>query len=195
MTISEWLDIGAIATGGAYALFCLFEGTRRLRVRGLHRSGVIMVVFGGIFCILWGGFEYWKHHMVTDVLKTVRRTVAAPIELNKNLSPEIRETIGHAHARSSFLESGTLTTYVDASGNQKLYVPAQDDIKQREERLVTTTKLEVSVRDSYIGALIWWLWALLAVTFGISFSRKEGAMPANSTVESDARKNAARGSP
>lgn len=157
-----------------------------------------MAAFGGIFCVLWGGFEYWKHHVLSGVVDTLRQTVSMrelPTDWSKSVSPEIREAVSLAHARMAFLKSGTLTPYVDASGGHKLYAPTQDEIKQREETLVTTAKLELSMRDGYMGALVWWLWAILAVLFGIGFSRDERSMPANSTVEPDARKKSARGSP
>src|SRR5258705_4452059 len=126
--IESWVDFGLNVVGGATAFLCLFDGPRRLCAYGVHTKAVLMTVLAAGICALYGGFAYWKYSDLKATLSMTQRKVAAsPLPANwGRLSPEKKETLSVARARRTFMESGTLASYVDRSGGARTIAPTHE---------------------------------------------------------------------
>lgn len=183
--IESWVDFVFNVIGGATAFLCLFDGTRRLCAYGVHRKAVVMTVLAAGICALYGGFAYWKYHDLKAMLSTNQRKVtAAPLPANwSRLSPEKKEVLSVARARRTFMESGTLASYVDRGGETRTLAPTQEDLLRRERVVSYYARAEYSARGSLAEALLWLIIAVLAVLFGILMSLERVPGPAGPTGE------------
>jgi len=196
--LTYWLDFAVTTAGGAAAFVCLFEGVRRWRAFGAHRTAVVMTVLGGIFCGAQSGVAYWKHGVMKEMAPTLHRNMFAgelPDDWAQNLEPAKRESSSLAMAKMTFVDTGRFRSYFDKSGQRRSYAPTEEDIRQREFAVVTMARFDDAIRNNLHDALIWLIWALVAASFGFGIAKDRGPLPANSTVEPDARKSGARGSP
>jgi len=145
---------------------------------GVHRKALLMASFGAAFCAMFAGFSYWKHNSLKEVAQTLQRSVS-PAELaadwGKNLAPDQREASSLTIARLAFVESGTLSNYFDKTGERKLFLPNQEDIRRRDFAVVAQARLEDAIRANYHDALLWVIWGLVAPIFGYAVSRKRFA--------------------
>jgi hypothetical protein len=177
--INDWIAFSIAAVCGVAAIVCVFEGTRRLGAPPAGRNAVLMVVFGGLFCVAWGALAFWDHWTRNEAIETLRQKVAVqdlPAGLAKMPAAK-REKLGEAHARAKYIEGGNLGTYRDRKGAAKLFAPSQADIKQREYTVFRRTQLEHASRDSFADAFLWWIWGLLAALFGYLVSREKRTPP------------------
>jgi hypothetical protein len=157
-----------------------------------------MTVVGALFCLAYSGFSYWKHVALKDMTQVLEKKMFAeelPADWGRHLAPEKREGSSLAMARMAFVESGKLRGYFDRSGERKPYAPTEEDIKSRDFAVVTQARLEDAVRTNFWDALVWLIWGVVAVGFGLGVGRDRAPLPANTTLETDARKDGARGSP
>ena len=169
-----------------------------MRAYGIHRTAVLMTAFGAIFCLAYAGFSYWKHVALKDMAQVLQKKMFAdelPADWGKHLDPEKREGSSVAMARMAFVESGRLRGYFDRSGDRKRYSPTEEDIKNRDFAVVTQARLEDAVRTNFGDTIVWLIWGVAAAAFGFGVARDKAPLPANPTVETDARKSGARGSP
>ncbi len=183
--IESWVDFVFNVVGGATAFLCLFDGTRRLCAYGVHRKAVLMTVLAAGICALYGGFAYWKYSDLKATVSTnQRKTAAAPLPANwSRLSPEKKEVLSVARARRTFMESGTLASYVDRRGETRILAPTQEDLVRREHVVAYHARAEYSARGSLAEALLWLIIALVAVLFGILMSLEKVPAPVDPTRE------------
>jgi hypothetical protein len=198
--IIEWFEYVGDVGGRLLALLCLFEGARRITVTGVHRTGVLFLGFGTFLCLAYGGMAYWKHSMLTDASKVLERNVlSAHLPLADDWGTaccsDKRESSSLAMVRAAFLESGTLYTYFDSAGARKLFAPSQEDIKKREGIALSNAKIKESTGALLSEAVYWLVASIFALLLGFAIGRELRSVPANNTVEPDARKDSARGSP
>src|SRR5438445_414001 len=181
--IENWVDFAFNVIGGATAFLCLFDGTRRLCAYGLHTKAVLMTVLAAGICALYGGFAYWKYSDLKATVRASQRKAApAPLPANwSRLSPEKKEVLSVARARRTFMESGTLASYVDRAGETRTLAPTQEDLTRRERVVAYYARAEYSARGSLAEALLWLIVALVAVMFGILMSLEKA--PADPTGE------------
>jgi hypothetical protein len=193
--ITQWLDFIASAVGGAFAFICLFEGVRRMGAYGIHRAAALMAGFGAAFCLAYAGFSYWKYVALSDMAQILQKSMYSkelPTDWGSQVSPAEREASSLTLARMAFADAGVLRNYFDKTGKQVRFSPTEEDIKQRDFTVVTKARLEDSIHRSFDEALLWLLWAVIATALGFGLARDKGPLPANPTVERDARKSGAR---
>ena len=183
--IESWVDFVFGVVGGAAAFLCLFDGTRRLCAYGVQGKAVLMTVLAAGICALYGGFAYWKYSDLKATLNmNQRKTAASPLPANwSRLSPEKKEVLSVARARRTFMESGTLATYVDRGGETRAFAPTQEDMMRRERVVTYYSRAEYSARSSLAEALLWMILALVAVLFGMLMSLEKVPAPADPTRE------------
>lgn len=193
----QWLDFAASATGNACIFICLFEGARRVGAYGIHRTAVLLVAIGVVFCLLNSGLSYWRYDMAKDVSQTLsknRNVDELPADWGKQLTPEQREESSLARARIVFVDSGEFRSYFDKSGEKKRYSPTEEDIKTRDLSVVTKARLEDAIHTNLADALTWLIWGIVTTSIGFGIGRYKPPLQANPSVETDARKSSARGS-
>ena len=185
--IENWVDFAFNVIGGAAAFLCLFDGTRRLGAYGVHRKAVLMTVLAAGICALYGGFAYWKYSDLKATLSMNQRKAAPAQPANwSRLSPERKEVLNLARARRTFMESGTLGSYIDRGGETRTFAPDQDDVTRRERVVTYYSSAEYSARSSLAEALLWLIIALVAVLFGILMSLEKVPAPVGPTEPGDA---------
>src|SRR6266853_1902751 len=185
--IESWVDFVFSVIGGAAASLCLFDGTRRLCAYGVNGKAVLMTVLAAGICALYGGFAYWKYSDLKATLSANQRKAAAVQPANwSRLSPEKKEVLGLARARRTFMESGTLGSYIDRGGETRTFAPDQDDVTRRERVVTYYARAEYSARSSLAEALLWLIIALVAVLFGILMSLEKVPAPVGPTEPGDA---------
>ena len=82
------------------------------------------------------------------------------------------------------MESGTLASYIDRSGETRTFAPTQEDLMRRERVVSFYSRAEYSARSSLAEALLWLIIALVAVMFGMLMSLEKVPAPAGPTGES-----------
>jgi len=176
--IDDWLEFAFMTVGGATAFVCLFEGSRRIATRGLHRNGVIIAALAAAFYLVYGSLASMKYFDLKGRLDSVQQSlVAAQPETpgTKTLSPEKKEASSLARARLAFEEGGTLGVYFDRRGKRQTFVPTPDDIRKRERVVINLVQMGAAARGSFIEALTWLITGLLAIAFGYAFSLDKGS--------------------
>jgi hypothetical protein len=174
--IENLADFGLNVGAGALALLCLFEGARRLGAYGMHRRAMVMFVLSACVCALYGGFAYQRY---TDLKGSVaagpRKPVAVSVAAwSKVASPEKKEILSQTVARQTFRESGTLTPYIDKTGQTRVFAPTQDDLVAREKIVARYALAEAAVRTSLAEALLWLIAGVAAILLGLAMSLDKG---------------------
>ena len=175
---------------GAVALFCLFDGTRRLGAYGVHRRAVILIALSGSACALYGYFAYQRY---ADLKVTVAESQhkAGPAQAarwSKVASPEKKELLSQTLARQNFRASGTLGPYIDRNGETRTFAPSQEDLNARERVVAYYSRAEYAARASLAEALLWLIAGIVAVVLGLAMSldKPPAPRPEGETVPSEA---------
>jgi hypothetical protein len=178
-TIADWAQFICLGIGGAFGLFCLFDGTRRLAARqaggGASRFGLGVALVGMLI-----GYAYWQHWTYADVARSYgahEPVRELPADWGKKMGPAKREAASQGFARGAFITSGTLTAYFDASGKRKAYAPAQDDLKKREAVLATAARIQQNAERSFNEFILWLVLGLSAFVFGLCFAFEPAPKP------------------
>lgn len=185
MTIEEWSQFIGLAVVGAFGLFCLFDGTRRLAGQAGGNAGRIAGVGVTIVGMLVG-YAYWQSLTYAELATAYRGSGPVrelPADWGKKINPAKRETTSQGLARGNFITSGTLTPYVDATGQRKTYVPLQDDLKRREAVLAAAARMQQKARASFNEFILWMVLAASAFIFGLCFAFEPAAKPAQDEAE------------
>ena len=193
--IESWVDFTLNVIGGATAFLCLFDGTRRLGAYGVHRKAVLMTVLAAGICALYSAFAYWKYSDLKTTLSVSQRkpaTTQLPASWGRGLSPERKEAMGLSRARRAFVESGTLGSYLNRSGETKSFAPTQEDLSQRERVVAYYSRAEYGARSSLAEALLWLIMGVVAILFGFAMSFEKVPAPAGPTAEPDAPSSGTR---
>jgi hypothetical protein len=173
------VDFALNVIAGAVALFCLFDGMRRLGTHGVHRKAVLLVLLSASACALYGGLAYQRYVDLNGTLSVGQRKAApAPAaSWSKVASAEKRELLSQALARQNFKASGTLGPYVDRKGETRTFVPTQEDLRARERVVAYFSRTEFSARSSLAEALLWLIAGVVAVFLGLAMSLDKPPAP------------------
>lgn len=162
----DWIEFALNVIGGSMAFLCLFEGVRRLGRNGWRRAPFLTALLGFVFFAQYGAFAAWRHLDAAESLGARYQKPAAPAAMDP------------LRARSAFISSGLMATYLD-KGEKKSYAPTQDDVRRRERVVATNTLLSLTARASLYEAMLWGILAVVAALAGFLFSReKEAPRPA-----------------
>jgi len=130
-----WIEIVAESAALALSFVGVFEGARRLVLRGFSRAIALMLAVGLAIPV----YEAWASQNVARVALTLSR--AAPSRHadeppggweKADMSPAERTARSTDAAKINFLLSGKRTTYVDLDGNRVSFIPSQQDLDDRD---------------------------------------------------------------
>src|SRR5262245_40512141 len=186
MNIAEWGQFVAIAIGGAFGLFCLFDGTRRSAGGGGDGRGGRLILIGLVIVGVLAGNAYWQHMNYADAALAYRAAPPPrelPVDWGKKMSPVKREAASQNMARGAYVGSGVLRQYFDPTGNRKPFTPAQDDIRSRDSVVMAAARLEHKADENFQAFILWLALGLSAFVFGIGFALE----PAPKPVEEEER--------
>ena len=192
--MSAWLDF-ALWTAFLVGLMTVtYEVTQRLTVFGFSVKRALLlggcIVFAGAF----GAVYYWMHVTSADLAVEKSKPYSElPADWGADTPGPQREKSSLAYVSAAFLGQGILLKHVDQSGSWVRFQPSQKEIAERAAAVAVRTQLAEQSRGFAKIALTWWLSCIFAIVFGYLVGRSRVA--ANSTAESDARKDDARGSP
>jgi hypothetical protein len=188
MTVAEWAQFVALGIAGAFGLFGLFDGTRRMVARQTAGAGRIAALGVTIIGLLLG-YSYWQYWTYSEAARWYRapeEVRALPEDWGKKMAPARREATSKEIARRAFIDSGTLTSYFGASGPRKAYAPAPDDLKRREAVLTAGTRMEQKALRSFNEFILWLVLGLSAFVFGLCFAFESAPRPADAEAAADA---------
>lgn len=57
----DWALVVSTGIGGAFGLFCLFDGTRRIALYGSNAASAYLIGVGVAICLALAGYAYWKY--------------------------------------------------------------------------------------------------------------------------------------
>ena len=57
----DWALVVSMGIGGAFGLFCLFDGTRRIALYGSNAASAYLIGVGVAICLALAGYAYWKY--------------------------------------------------------------------------------------------------------------------------------------
>ena len=198
--MGAWLDyIGGVMVS-VMALLLLFEGTRRLVHSGPGKSTIGALVGGLVLSIALGGIAYLKHRLADEAIETLSQLVFSkhvplPDGWGGKCCKSTLEVESRRLVQAAFVESGRLYTYFDSLGKRVPFIPSERDIREREEHVALNTQLEDASRARLSEAVFFLSAAILSALIGAILGYEQRKASANSTAETDARKNGARGSP
>ena len=187
MNVVDWAQFVATAVGGAFGLFCLFDGTRRAAGGNPDGRGGRLLAIGLLIVGLLAGNAYWQHWNYLEASKAYRAGETPrelPADFGKKMSPSKREASSQNAARSAYIATGTIRQYIDVSGQRKPFSPAPDDIKRRDKVVATDARLERKAEESFQEFILWLVLGLSALVFGVGFALEPAAKPPE---EADAR--------
>jgi hypothetical protein len=178
--IENLVDFVLNVVAGAIALFCLFEGARRLGAYGVHRKGVLLIVLAASACALYGDFAYRKYGELKTAAAVGQRKSgpAQAAAWSRVASPEKRELLSQTVARENFRDSGALWPYIDRNGAMRTFVPSQDDLAARERVVAYYSRTEYAARASLAEALLWLIASIVAIVLGLVMSLDKPPAPA-----------------
>jgi hypothetical protein len=185
MTTADWAQFIFFGAGGAFGLLCVFDGTRRLAGRHPGARGSRLAIGVAIVAIL-GGYAYWQHQAYANAVLAYQQQPPArelPADWGNKIGPAKREAVSVEMARRTFIDSGTLTQYVDAAGKRKPFAPAQDDLKRREATVAGFAKIEHKAANALSEAVFWLVLGLSAFVFGLCFGFEPAPKPAAAELE------------
>jgi hypothetical protein len=170
--IDSWVDFALSVTAGTLALFCLFDGMRRLGAYGAHRKAMLLIILSSSVCALYGGFAYQRY---TDLKTTLLASQQKPARAqtaawSRVASPEKKELLSQALARQAFRASGALGPYIDRNGETRTFAPTQEDLTARERVVAYYSQTEFAARSSLAEALLWLIAVIVAVFMGLAMS-------------------------
>jgi hypothetical protein len=186
MTPADWAQYVCLGIAGAFGVFSLFDGTRRMAARqgGAGRTTVLGATIAGMLV----AYSYWQHWTYSEAVRWYQPSEQMrelPPEWGKKMSPAKREAASQGFARRAYISSGTLGSYFDASGQRKPYAPAQDDVKRREAMLAAGAAMEQKALNSFNEFILWLVLGVSAFVFGLLFSFEPAAKPEEPAMETD----------
>jgi hypothetical protein len=186
--IENQVDFILKLIAGAVALFCLFDGARRLGAYGVHRKAVFLILLSASACVLYGFFAYQRYADLKGSVAESQRKAApsSAASWSRVASPEKRELLSQALARDKFRASGTLGPYVDRNGQTKTFAPTQEDLNARERVVAYYSRGEFAARESLAEALLWLIAGIVALVLGLAMSLDRGPVPSAQNAAGEA---------
>ncbi|HKW37238.1 MAG TPA: hypothetical protein VJO54_05450 [Burkholderiales bacterium] len=176
--IENPVDFVLNVVAGSVALFCLFDGSRRLGAYGFHRKAVLLILLSGSACALYGYFAFQRYADLKPAPSVAeRKSAPAAASWNRIASPEKRELLSQASARQNFKASGALGPYIDRSGETKTFAPSQEDLTARERVVAYYSRNEFAARASLAEALLWLIAGIVAIFLGLAMSLDKPPAP------------------
>jgi hypothetical protein len=180
MMIENLVEFVLNVAAGAVALFCLFEGARRLGAYGVHRKAMFLLVLSASACVLYGAFAYQRYGDL-KAASAVGQRKSGPMQAaawSRVASPEKRELLSQTVARENFRASGALGPYIDRNGASRTFVPSQEDLTARERVVAYYARTEYAARSSLAEALLWLIAGIVAIFLGLAMSLDKPKAPA-----------------
>lgn len=180
MNIAEWGQFVAIAIGGAFGLFCLFDGTRRSVGGNNDGRGGRLILIGLAIIGMLAANAYWQHLNYADAALAYRGAPPPrelPADWGKKMTPAKREATSQNMARGAYVGSGVIRQQFDITGNRKPFAPAQDDIKNRDSVVMAAARLEHRADENFQAFVLWLVLGLSAFLFGIGFALEPAPKP------------------
>jgi hypothetical protein len=178
--IENLVDFVLNVAAGTVALFCLFEGVRRLGAYGVHRKAMVLIVLSVSACVFYGAFAYQRYGDLKAASAEGQRKSgpAQAATWSKIASPEKRELLSHEVARENFRASGALGPYIDRSGVTRTFAPNQEDLAARERVVAYYSRTEYAARSSLAEALLWLIASVVAIFLGFAMALDKPPAPA-----------------
>jgi len=184
------MDFVLNAVAGAIALFCLFEGARRLGAYGVRGKTMVLIVLSASACVFYGGFAYQRYGdlKVASAAGQRKSGLAQAATWSKVASPEKREVFSQEVARESFRASGALGPYIDRNGATRTFAPNQEDLVARERVVAYYSRTDYVARSSLAEALLWLIASIVAIFLGFAMSLDKPPVPsAHDALPGEAR--------
>jgi hypothetical protein len=155
------------------ALLAAFEGARRIAKGDITRTAMLLIGAGVLICAAKGGFALYVANDLDDLAQAEQRLPMGELPENwgANLPPAEREKGSIAHAGVAFTATGTLLRHFIASGERKLLVPSQEQLRRRDETVKLKTRMELTAEQLRTQAVRWPTSLLVALLFGVYIGR------------------------
>ena len=178
MLINSWFEVAYSLAGFACGLFLLFEGTRRIKLSGLHRRAALMVGAGAIACLVYIGVSLWLQSGFGELAnpKSTYAVPTIPAGWGANMPPDKREEYSLMLARAQFDQSGTFGKYIGRDGLTKPYAPTEQDIRDRDILHSARDQFAILARVSQRDAVVLVLLMFAAVIGGYVGSKGGGKL-------------------
>ena len=163
----------ALCTAGILALSaCLtFEGARRIRTPGGLRR-IWPLALGVLLWSAFGGIGLYNYFILPPDFSITSK--AGSRRVDPSLSPIDRERVGLFLAKSEFVDSGRITSYVDANGTSRTYSPIQEDIEFR-DTAQKLARVVATIRAEGLARALWFFGAGgFAFVLGLMMARARG---------------------
>jgi hypothetical protein len=175
--MNDWFTFSYAFAGFACGLFLLFEGTRRMRAKGLHRKAALIAGIGAFACLAYVVGSLWFHSVLDSIVHRQTNYIV-PMEMldswGANMTPEEREEHSLTLARARFDKTGTFRDYFDRYGLGKRYSPTEKDIKDRDILLASQVQFDIAARVSRRDGVVLLALMLAAIVGGFWAARAGG---------------------
>ena len=157
------------------ALLAAFEGARRIAKGKITRGAVLLIAAGVLVCAAKGGIALYVANDLDELGHSEERLPMGelPETWGANLPPAEREKGSIAHAGVAFTATGTLLRHFGPSGERKLLVPTQDQLRRRDEIVQLKTQMELTAEHLRTQAVRWPTSVLVALLFGVYVGRRK----------------------
>lgn len=194
--LQQWSSFIFMLALWVFVVVGTFDTVRKITASGFSKR--LALYFAGYMLVsaLVGSFYFWVHQKEVELVGGLQhRHNQLPDDWGKDQPLSARHEGSKAYATVAFRGEGLLLKHLDPNGRWVEFRPTAEDIAQRDYAVAVTTRLAEQSQMFWRLALEWWLGFLIASAGGFIVARNNRAAAANSTAESDARKNRARGSP
>jgi hypothetical protein len=145
--LTGWLLALLEAVVVAVSLVWVYEGTRRLAARGFTRFTALMIAAGLLVSAGEAASSLYVASQLRKLLDTFPPVAQAepPGGWEKApLTPEERTTRSTENARLTYQVTGRIVPLIDAAGQRVPYVPAQQDLRAREQMVLGFERTEAN---------------------------------------------------
>ena len=154
--MGEWLTFLSKWTLVPLATLAVFEGARRVSLRRTAWKHAALLIFGVAVLGGMAAFLSWGASTIDSSLAVFldqKYLRPMPDATLAQLTPQEREERTRLLARLVFENTGTLTTYLSASGQRIQYAPSEKEIRHRE--FVIESVAEIRTNLTGIRTQVW----------------------------------------
>jgi len=180
-----WFDLIIDAGSWAGATICIFEGARRVILLQRKRVALALLCMGLIYCGSVGGFSIHRFWLMGEVLEGPHAGWGSelPTEWRSDLSPSEREQNSKAYASAVYATTGNLVRYFLASGERVEFTPTQEEIRDREQRLLARGELEGHRKEALLRGIAMLAVAIITAIIGLLYGYHLKISPANPALQ------------
>jgi len=137
------------------ATVAVFEGVRRVSLRRNAWKPATLLIFGAAVLGGYAGTLWWGASGIESMLGVLDQRAPPPLPEVRlaQMSPQEREEKTRLLAQIAFENSGTLATYVSASGQHIRYAPSEKEIRDRES--LRESLAQTRSRLEFIRTQVW----------------------------------------